>query len=206
MLKELLIIYEDSDILIINKPCGIAVQSTEDDIVKFYVHSHHINLHPITRLDQAVSGLTLFAKHSEAAALFTSLLSDQKINKYYTAIVEGKVAVEEGQLIHKLMKKGQKAVVSPEGKLASLTFKKIATLDRYTKIEIALITGRFHQIRAQFSASGHPIKGDLKYGSKRSNKEGGIYLHCHKMMLPHNGTILHVEAEPPKEKNLYFIQ
>jgi 23S rRNA pseudouridine1911/1915/1917 synthase len=205
-LGDLQIIYEDHDILVINKPCGIAVQSIEDDIVKSYNQSHNINLHPITRLDQAVSGLTLFAKHSKEAALLSGMIDDQKISKYYTAIVEGHMAAEQGQLNHKLMKKGQKAVVSPNGKEAALTFKKMTTLDRFTKLEITLLTGRFHQIRAQLSTEGHPIKGDLKYGSKRSNKEGGIYLHCHKMILPHNGTILQLEAEPPKDKNLYFIK
>lgn len=204
-MKELPIIFEDKDIIIFNKPCGIAVQSTEDDIIKSHAQTFGIMLHAITRLDQAVSGLTLFAKHSKAAAHYTTMLSDLKINKWYTAIVEGKIEAMEGQLTHKLMKKGQKAVVSRDGKLASLTYKKIATLDRYTKLEVALMTGRFHQIRAQLSAAGHPIKGDLKYGSRRSNKEGGIYLHCHKMQMPHNGKVLQVEAEPPKDKTLYFV-
>ncbi len=201
------IIYDDKDMLIINKACGIAVQSKEEDIVKTFCLANNIALHPITRLDQAVSGLTLFAKNPTSAALLTEMLDNKKINKYYTAVVEGQIAENEGRLKHQLLKTGQKTVVSDKGKLCVLTYRKIANLDRYTKLEIQTETGRFHQIRAQMSAIGHPIKGDLKYNSKRSNKEGGIYLHCHKISIHKNNQEMMVfEADPPENKALYFTK
>jgi 23S rRNA pseudouridine1911/1915/1917 synthase len=205
-MQDFEIIYDDNDLLIINKPCGVAVQSREEDIVKIFYTEKKLDLHPITRLDQAVSGLTLFAKNPSSAARLTEMINSGKINKHYTAIVEGQIAENDGRLEHNLLKTGLKMVVSDKGKLCVLTYRKMANLDRYTKLEIEIETGRFHQIRAQMSAFGHPIKGDLKYKSKRSNKEGGIYLHCHMMTIPgKNGEIMVFEAEPPKDKTLYWI-
>jgi 23S rRNA pseudouridine1911/1915/1917 synthase len=205
-MKGFEVIFEDDDLIVINKSCGVAVQSKEDDIVKYFSNEKKLIIHPLTRLDQSVSGLALFAKNAKSAASFTILLNNGKISKQYIAIVEGHVVENEGRLEHKLLKIGQKAVVSDKGKNCVLIFKKTASLDRYTKLNIELETGRFHQIRAQLSAAGYPIKGDVKYNSRRSNKEGGIYLHCQMLAIHYkSGVVSLFESDPPKDKTLYWL-
>ncbi len=205
-MKGFEVIFEDDDLIVINKSCGVAVQSKEDDIVKFLLNEKKLILHPITRLDQSVSGLVLFAKNAKSASGFTTLLNDGKISKQYIAIVEGHVLENEGRMEHKILKVGQKAVVSDKGKKCVLTFKKTVSLDRYTRLDIEIETGRFHQIRAQLSAAGYPIKGDVKYNSRRSNKEGGIYLHCQMIAIHYkSGVVSLFESDPPKDKTLYWL-
>ncbi|MFM2393485.1 MAG: hypothetical protein RLZZ546_1467, partial [Bacteroidota bacterium] len=124
----------------------------------------------------------------------------------YLAVVEGQILQEEITLEHQLIKKGSKAIVVDEkGEDARLTIQKVKNLDNYTVIKITTETGKFHQIRAQLASIGHPVKGDLKYGSKRSNAEGGIYLHCHEIRFKYfdRGKSLHCEAIPPNNKKLY---
>jgi 23S rRNA pseudouridine1911/1915/1917 synthase len=203
---KLELIFEDANIIVINKPCGMAVQSKEEDIIKYYSSVKNIELHPITRIDQSVSGLSLFSKNAKSAALMTRMLKEGKISKSYTAVVEGIVQNPEGILEHKILKVGQKSIVSEQGKDCSLHYKVVHKLDRYTRLEVTSYTGRFHQIRAQLSAIGHPIKGDLKYHSRRSNKEGGIYLHCQLItLLYQSGELRLFEGNPPKDKTLYFV-
>ncbi len=201
------VVYENEDLLVLNKPCGIAVQANAvSDIVKEYSELKNCDLHPITRIDQVVSGICLFAKNKEATATISLMLQEGKIQKKYIAIVEGHITKKENYLEDKLLKVGQKMTISNEGKYCKLHYKVIAELERFSKLEITTFTGRFHQIRAQLSNLGHPIKGDLKYKSKRSNKEGGIYLHSKNLSLDWgNGNIQQFEADYPVDKTLYFI-
>jgi 23S rRNA pseudouridine1911/1915/1917 synthase len=197
------VIFENEEIIVFNKECGKAVQSELEDIVKEYKDTKGIDLHPITRLDQPVSGLALFAKSSSAANKYTELLKGQNIEKKYVAIVEGKFPLDIPTLDNRLSKKGNKAIEDNiQGKRSILNIEKIEYLDRYSRILLNIETGRFHQIRAQLSLAGHPVKGDLKYGSKRSNKEGGIYLHCISMSINDEIQLI---ADFPKDKNLYTV-
>lgn len=183
--NKLDILYEDAYTLVINKGIGMPVQtlSPSDLSIENLLKDKGLEYHIITRLDQPVSGLCLIAKTKKAAAFYSSRLRSNEIKKEYHVIVEGHLPKDEDTLIHHLIKKGSKSFVDALGKASELSYKTIQKLDRYTIISALLQTGRFHQIRAQLSHIGHPIKGDLKYGARRSNKEGGLYLHSATMEL-----------------------
>lgn len=175
-------IFENEFIYIISKDHGIPCQSKDQqDIGQIYNIPHFV-----TRLDQPASGLLLMAKTPNAAAIFSAHLKRGRIQKQYVALVEGTNILEAATLSDKISKKGQKAVIddSPSAKEGVLEYKVNAKLDRFTMLDIKIHAGRFHQIRSQLSEAGMPIKGDLKYGAKRSNKEGGIYLCCTAISIP----------------------
>ena len=199
---NLQVIYEDNHLIIVNKRVGDIVQGdkTKDkplsEIVKEYIkHKYHkpgnVYLGVVHRLDRPTSGIVIFAKTSKALSRLNKMLRDKEIKKTYLTIVEGKSPKKNDTLIHYLRKnqKNNKAIVfkkeTPDTKKAILHYKVIKELDFYTILEIDLETGRHHQIRAQLSAINCTIKGDLKYGAKRSNKNGGIHLHAHKIRFIH---------------------
>jgi 23S rRNA pseudouridine1911/1915/1917 synthase len=205
-LDDIFKIYESQQFLVLNKPCGIAVEAKEMDIIKFYKERFKKELHSITRLDQQVSGAVLFAKGAQAAAVLSLRMQQNKISKTYTAVVEGRIPENISVLEHKLVKKGNKSYVDEKGQQAITKITDRKYLDNYTRITLEISTGRFHQIRAQLSAIGYPIKGDLKYGSKRSNKEGGIYLHCNAIMInDKSGELRIFDATFPEDKTLYSV-
>lgn len=205
MTREFTIVFEDKDLMIIDKPNGLAVQSKDQtDLLALLKKKFNRDFFLITRLDQPVSGLVVLAKSSRAAAKASRMLQSNKIQKTYLAVVEGRPKEQEAAIESQLHKKNQKTVSDPEkGKSAVLRYRVIKNLDRYSILEINTETGRFHQIRAQLQSIGHPIKGDLKYGAKRSNKEGGIYLHCQHIWFEG-----HPESEwtsaPPETMPLFY--
>jgi 23S rRNA pseudouridine1911/1915/1917 synthase len=200
------VIYESDQIIIIDKQCGVAVQGEGDDIMKQYKITYQQELFPITRIDQPVSGLSIFAKSTKAANHYTILLQNSKIYKEYTGIVEGKYPLDKLYIESFLVKKGNKAYEEKvNGKVCRLNVHKIQHLDRFSILKITIDTGRFHQIRAQLGSIGYPIKGDLKYGSKRSNKEGGIYLHCGLIKLNMDNEEMIFTSPYPQNKNLYQL-
>ena len=148
------------------------------------------DLHIINRIDRPVSGLALFAKNTTAANFFTEQIKEKKIRKSYLAIVEGKPKESSGELADYLIKtKSNKSVVGKksdkDSKEARLKFETVLELDNYTILKIELITGRFHQIRSQLSHYGCPIKGDVKYGARRKNKDRSICLHAYELSFRH---------------------
>ncbi len=148
------------------------------------------DLHIINRIDRPVSGLALFAKNVTAAHIFTEQIKEKKIRKTYLAIVEGKPKKAEGELTDYLLKsKANKSIVVQEGdkdaKKAILKYETVLELDNYTILKVELITGRFHQIRSQLANYGCPIKGDVKYGARRKNKDRSIYLHAYQLSFRH---------------------
>lgn len=176
------IVYEDEHILVCHKPAGLAVQSaraSEMDMeseLRNYLHGGA--LHVIHRLDQPVEGLLVFAKSRAMAAKLDAQMRDGRMRKYYRALVCGKMPQEEGVLIDEIVKKGSgigavvtKSAECPEGaKRAVLTYQ-VETYDDDTNVsnvKICLKTGRFHQIRLQFSHAGHPLVGDRKYGDENA--------------------------------------
>ncbi|EIW90989.1 RNA pseudouridine synthase [Capnocytophaga sp. oral taxon 412 str. F0487] len=154
----------------------------------------------VHRLDRPTTGVVLFAKTSKALArLNTMFANKQEVQKTYWALVDAKPPVEEDKLTHWLVRneKQNKSVAynkeMQQSKKAVLHYKLLKSYERYYLLEIDLITGRHHQIRAQLAAIGLHIKGDLKYGAKRSNPDGGICLHAYSLSFVHP-----VKKEPIK--------
>ncbi len=196
------VLYEDNHLIIVNKRVGDIVQGdkTKDkplnDIVKEYLKEKYqkpgkVFLGVVHRLDRPTSGIVIFAKTSKALERLNKMLREKEIKKTYLAVVKNKDIPKQDTLIHYLRKnsKNNKAIIfnkpTDNTKKAILHYKTIAELDNYNVLEIDLETGRHHQIRAQLSAIKAPIKGDLKYGFNRSNKDGGINLHAYKITFIH---------------------
>jgi len=206
------VLYEDNHLIIINKQIGDLVQGDKtgdtplSEIVKEYVKKKYkkpgnVFLGVVHRLDRPTSGIVIFARTSKALERLNKMLREKQIQKTYWAIVKNKPSQEKDTLTHYLKKnpKNNKSTVfsrETEGsKKAILHYKIIKTLDNYYLLEVDLETGRHHQIRAQLSAIKSPIKGDLKYGFDRSNKDGGISLHAKKIEFTH----------PVSKKNIFVI-
>ncbi len=196
------VVYEDNHIIIVNKAPGEIVQGDKtgdtplSEYVKLYIKEKYnkpgnVFCGVVHRIDRPVSGLVIFARTSKALERLNRMLRENKIHKMYHALVEGKMEKKEDTLEHWLISDGRinKTFVTkpdtPDARLSKLAYKVIKEYDRYTLLEVNLITGRKHQIRAQFSAIGHPIKGDLKYGARRSNPDGSISLQAHKIEFTH---------------------
>lgn len=199
--ENLQILYEDNHIIAINKRAGDIVQGDKtgdqplSNIVKAYIKNVYdkpgnVYLGVVHRLDRPTSGVVLFAKTSKALSRLNKMLSKRSIHKTYWAVVN-QIETKSGCLVHYLRKnpKNNKstAFVKPtaDAKKAILSYKVIKQLERYSLLEIQLETGRHHQIRVQLSSQGFPIKGDLKYGFNRSNKDGSIHLHARHIAFTH---------------------
>ena len=197
------VLYEDNHIIAVNKTCNEIVQGDKtgdtplSEIVKTYIKDKYnkpgeVFLGVTHRLDRPTSGVVLFARTSKALTRLNEMFkSHEKIQKTYWAIVQNAPKQPQAKLENWLVRneKQNKSYVAKPGtkdaKLAVLTYSTIATSDNYTLLEIQLETGRHHQIRCQLAAIGCPIKGDLKYGAKRSNPDGGISLHARKIAFIH---------------------
>ncbi len=195
-------LYEDNHIIIINKRVGDISQGDKtgdtplSDIVKDYIKNKYdkpgkVFLGVVHRLDRPTSGVIVFARTSKALERLNKMLREKQLKKTYWAIVKNKPIKAEDTLVHYLKKnpKNNKSTAfkkpTDESKKAILHYKIHKELDTYTLLEIDLETGRHHQIRTQLAAIGSPIKGDLKYGFDRSNKNGGIHLHARKIAFMH---------------------
>jgi len=207
-------IFEDNHLLILNKPAGLLTQPSgtgQDSLeqqAKAYIKelkqkSGNVFLEAVHRLDKPVSGIVVFAKSSKALSRLNQAMRNKQVRKIYWAIVEGVVSSDEGSLEHYLVHDDFHAKVveacHPEGKKAILHFKVLQRTKNKTMIEIELATGRYHQIRLQLSASGHPILGDHKYSSKLAYEGMGIALHHRQLQLTHPVTqqLMMFEALPP---------
>lgn len=216
--NNLQILYEDNHLIVINKRAGDLVQGDKtgdaplSDILKAYIQEKYnkpgqVFLGVVHRLDRPTTGAVIFARTSKALERMNKIMRDRQAHKIYWALVEGDPQPEEQTLVHYLKKnpKNNKSTAFPrpsdQSKKAILHYKKRAKLDFYSLLEIELETGRHHQIRCQLSVIGHPIKGDLKYGSKRSNKNGGIHLHAREIRFEHpvKKTELIIQAPLPED-------
>lgn len=216
--NNLQILYEDNHLIVINKRAGDLVQGDKtgdaplSDILKVYIQEKYnkpgqVFLGVVHRLDRPTTGVVIFARTSKALERMNKIMRDRQAHKIYWALVEGDPKPEEQTLVHYLKKnpKNNKSTAFPrpsdQSKKAILHYKKRAKLDFYSLLEIELETGRHHQIRCQLSVIGHPIKGDLKYGSKRSNKNGGIHLHAREIRFEHpvKKTELIIQAPVPED-------
>lgn len=180
-------IFCDNHLLVLEKPAGIATQPDFHENAKIWVKEHfrkpgNVFLEPIHRLDKPVGGLILFARTSKALTRLNEAMRERRIRKFYLAWVEGTID-EEGTLEHSLRHGNFRAHIDPNGKKAILHFKRLEVKKNASLVEIELETGRYHQIRAQFAAIGHPILGDQKYGAKERREN--IALHHHKFIISH---------------------
>lgn len=208
------ILFEDNHLLFVLKPAGLATQPAagcETDLetqVKAYLKEKYskagnVYLHAVHRLDRLVGGIVLFAKTSKALSRLNEAQRNKKIEKYYLAVCEGSFPHKEGKLEHFLIHDDFKATVGStqdkEAKLSTLLYEVLGTKNAISLLKITLITGRYHQIRAQLQASNHPIIGDAKYGSHTPFRADAIALYHYKMTLKHPVTqeALTVEAPAP---------
>lgn len=200
--QNLQILHEDNHIIVVNKRVGDIVQGDKtgdkplSDVVREYLKDKYnkpgeVFLGVVHRLDRPTTGIVVFARTSKALTRLNELFKNRHTQKTYWAVVKSKPPQTAGNLLHYLKRNEKnntsKAYVKevPDSKMASLDYKIIAALQHYTALEIDLHTGRHHQIRAQLSAIDCAIKGDLKYGSDRSNPDGGIHLHARKLAFVH---------------------
>ena len=178
-MTRLVILYEDNHIIVVYKFSGILSQSdsTKDldmvSIVKTYLKDRYhkpgnVYLGLVHRLDRPVKGVMVFAKTSKAAARLSKQIRNGQMHKKYYAVVEGILKEKEGILENKIEKIDNKKVLidSQNGKEAKLKYKVIKEKDNLSLVDINLLTGRYHQIRLQFSSRNHPLYGDTLYGSK----------------------------------------
>ncbi len=211
MLRSPEILYEDNHLLIVNKSVSDIVQeektgdeSLEQQIKAFIKERDQkpgqVFLGVAHRIDRPVSGVVVFAKTSKALARMNEMFQSREIQKKYWAIVKEKPPKDEALLEHYISRNTQKnkAFIHTkevkDSKLASLHYSIKGKSDNYYLLEIELHTGRHHQIRAQLAFIGCPIKGDLKYGFPRSNKNGGISLHSRSIRFIH----------PVKKEEIYI--
>ena len=210
------VLYEDNHVIGINKRVGDIVQGDKTGDVplsehlkaylkKKYNKPGEAYLGVVHRLDRPTTGVVLFAKTSKALSRLNAMFADKaQVQKTYWALVDAMPPATEGTLTHWLVRneKQNKSVAHnkevQQSKKAVLHYKLLKSFDHYHLLEIDLITGRHHQIRAHLAAIGLHIKGDLKYGAKRSNPDGGICLHAYKLTFEHpvKKEVISIEAAP----------
>lgn len=216
------ILYEDNHIIIVNKNCKEIVQGDKtgdkplSEIVQEYIKEKYckpgnVFIGVVHRLDRPVSGLVVFAKTSKALSRLNEMFRVHDLTKRYWAIVKNRPPKDEDFLTNYLVRneKMNKTFVYDErvegSKKSNLTYKVIGKTDNYYLLEVDLMTGRHHQIRSQLAHIGCPIKGDLKYGYPRSNKDGGISLHARSIRFIHpvSKQEINVIAPTPKDDVLW---
>jgi 23S rRNA pseudouridine1911/1915/1917 synthase len=218
-ISDLDVIFEDNHLIAVNKRSGDIVQGDKtgdiplSEQVKDYIRvkynkTGNVYCGVIHRIDRPVSGVVIFAKTSKALTRMNQLVYDRQIFKRYWAIVKKQPNIPKDTLVHYLFKdeRKNKIFVSKEPKdgylRAELNYEYLISSDTYHLLDIELITGRHHQIRAQLAAMGSPIRGDLKYGFPRSNQDASICLHARSLSFIHPVTLHTVllKAKPPDER------
>jgi 23S rRNA pseudouridine1911/1915/1917 synthase len=220
--SKLNVIYEDNHLIVVNKKSGDIVQGDKtgdtplSDYVKQYIKVKYskpgdVYLGTVHRLDRPTSGIVLFAKTSKALTRINNMFKEKNIQKTYWAVVEkpkNSVSIKPINTLVDYLKKNEKQNKSyaysnevQGSKKAELSYKIVGKGNNYWFVEIKPKTGRHHQIRVQLSNIGLIIKGDLKYGAKRSNKDGSIHLLAQNLEFIHpvKKEVISIEAKPPKD-------
>jgi len=210
-LSDLSLIYEDNHILVVNKAAGLLVQGDKTgdeslvDIAKLYIKNKYqkpgdVFLGLVHRLDRPTSGVIVLARTSKALTRLNRQFKDRVPKKIYRAVVSG-TPKSSARLEHYLKKNSSQNKsfhyneITPNTKHAILHYRHVESLKSYHVLEVELETGRHHQIRTQLAAVGLHIKGDLKYGSKRTNPNGSIHLHARSLQFVH----------PTNKKEMKFV-
>lgn len=218
------VVYEDNHIIIVYKESGEIVQGDKtgdtplSETVKAYIKEKYakpgaVFLGVVHRLDRPVSGLVVFARTSKSLTRLNEMFRKGEVHKTYWAIVgseasavkgDGRLLSTEWQTVEHWLSRNEKQNKSyayhrevPGSKKAVLQYRVIGRSDRYQLVEVQLLTGRHHQIRCQLAALGYPIKGDLKYGAKRSNPDGSISLLSHRVAFVHPVSRQDIAVESP---------
>lgn len=208
------VLYEDNHIIVVNKESGEIVQGDKtgdvplSDIVKDWLKKKYdkpgnVFLGVVHRLDRPVQGIVMFAKTSKALARLNDMFRTSDVHKTYWAITANRPKAQEGTLTNWIVRneKQNKSyaydVEKPDSKKAVLHYKLLAASERYNLIEVQLMTGRHHQIRCQLAKMGCPIKGDLKYGARRSNADGSISLLARRLEFVHPVSKQNILVEAP---------
>jgi len=212
------ILYEDNHLIAVNKTNHDLVQKDNtgdtalDDAIRLYIKEKcnkpgNVFLGVIHRLDRPVSGIVLFARTSKSLTRMNEQFREREVTKTYWAIVKDKPEIEEAELSHYMLRntKQNKSYCHEKevngAKLARLHYRLLAASDNYSLLEVDLYTGRHHQIRSQLAQIGSAIKGDLKYGFPRSNKDGGISLHARYVEFLHPITKERISITAPTPDN-----
>jgi 23S rRNA pseudouridine1911/1915/1917 synthase len=220
------VLYEDNHLIAINKKPSEIVQGdkTGDEplsekvkryLKKKYNKPGNVFCGVIHRIDRPASGAVIFAKTGKALSRMNQFLRDESWKKMYWVVVVQRPPNDEGHLVHYLLKNQKRnmsfAYPGPgeNRKKAEMKYKLVASSDRYHLLEVELLTGRHHQIRVQLAEIGCPVKGDLKYGASRSNKDASIHLHARQITFSHpvKKEKITIIADPPNEVLWdYFMQ
>lgn len=213
------VLYEDNHIIIVNKAASEIVQGDKtgdiplSELVKSYIKEKYekpgaVFLGVVHRLDRPVSGVVVFARTSKALERLNAMFREGgRIKKTYWAIVKNRPVEPEAELVHYLVRNEKQnksyayAADRKDAKRSVLSYRLLASMDNYHLLEVALQTGRHHQIRCQLSKIGSPIKGDLKYGAERSNPDGSISLHARRIQFEHpvSKVLIDVVAPVPND-------
>ena len=213
------VIYEDNHLIAVNKRAGDIVQGDKtgneplSEKVKTWLREKYnkpgeVFCGVIHRIDRPVSGVVVFAKTSKALSRMNQLIQDRQICKKYWAIVRNAPPQPQGNLVHYLYKiePKNKTIVSntPKGEYlrAELNYSLVGSSQTLHLLEVELITGRHHQIRSQLAAIGCPIKGDIKYGYRRTNPDASISLHARSVEFIHpvSQQPVYIAAHPPDDR------
>jgi len=219
------ILYEDNHLIVVNKMPSEIVQgdktgdiplseTVKDYLAQKYQKHGNVFLGVAHRIDRPTSGAVVFARTSKALARLNAMFAARQLTKKYWVVAKWKHSEAKGRLEHFLLKnesKNKSFVVSENvfgAKKAELLYKVIATSQSYVLLEVELLTGRHHQIRAQFAELGCPIKGDLKYGADRSNPDGSIHLHARQIAFAHpvGNHAIEIVAPVPDESLWMFFE
>ncbi len=203
-----LVLYKNNQLIAFNKPPGLAVQpdaSEEKSLLELAAIYLKGPVHLIHRIDRPASGVVLFAKTEKALIHLNEQFRQRQVQKTYLAIVQKNLPQPAGELVHNLLHnthihKAQLAEAGSEGaRQAVLKYRRLAEGERYDLVAIDLKSGRFHQIRAQMAAIGCPVRGDVKYGFRRGNKDRSIQLHAWKLRFQHpvSNEMELITAPPP---------
>ena len=221
-MSDLEILFEDNHLIALNKrPADIVQGDKSGDVplserLKDYLKARYgkpgrVFIGVPHRLDRPASGVVLFARTSKALQRLAAQFRQGEVRKLYWALVQSRPPKEQDTLVHQLLRNASqnKSYVCqgprPGSRESRLSYRLLLSLERYHLLEVELATGRHHQIRAQLAHIGCPIKGDLKYGARRSNPGGGIHLHSRELSLLHpvKGTPLTILADPPPADALW---
>ncbi len=205
------VLYKNNQLIAFNKPAGLPVQADKTgdksllQLAEIYCKS---KLYLIHRLDRPASGVVLFAKTKRAVSSLSDQFRERQVRKTYLAVVKEMPPEQEGVAQHFLQKNAKlnrsytlAGDAGHGGKASELKYRVLGSIDNYHLLEAQPLTGRHHQIRAQLSALGCPIKGDVKYGFRRGNRDRSIHLHAWKLAFRHpvSGETVELKAAPPEE-------
>ena len=197
------LLHRDAHCVVVDKPCGVPSQpdpSGDASVLDLLLAGHGLHGLPVHRLDRPVSGCLLVALDREGAARYSASFAQRKVRKTYWAVVEGE-ALAEARLQDTLHRdaRGHRARVAKGGGGQQLHYLRLAQGDRLALLEVVIVGGAFHQVRAQLAASGLPVRGDVKYGARRGNRDRSIALHARSLAWtePFTGMEVQVEASTP---------